>query len=435
MINFNDLNSMQGGAQKFTGKQLVLLDTDASARSVREGAANASLMLASFSDYENDGAPDFMSAFNEADGIVFEKFGVAVINENLTEEISVLTESSKSRKTFIYSEPERFVYAMHDPINLFLEGYKSAIDHVFSHLTGTSTNGLDASSNFVDDAIASWGVHATQVLSSKYSGKGINIAVLDTGFNLEHPDFVGRPVSTRSFISGQEPDDFHGHGSHCIGIASGNVNTSLGRRYGVAKDANIFAGKVLSNTGGGTDSSILAGMEWAVANECKVISMSLGGPVRKDESYSSVFNDLALRALRNGTLIVAAAGNASRRRDRDVQPVSHPANCPAIMAVGALDNLLDVAHFSCGGLNPDGGQVDIAGPGVNIYSSWRTPGNYNTISGTSMATPFVAGIAALYWEAHPEATAAEIWMYLTQNAKRLNINATDVGAGLVRAPQ
>jgi subtilisin family serine protease len=78
--------------------------------------------------------------------------------------------------------------------------------------------------------------------------------------------------------------------------------------------------------------------------------------------------------------------------------------------------------------------VDIAAPGVGIFSSWTAPKNYNTISGTSMATPYVAGIAALFWEANPNASASDIWMFLTQHAKRLNLNTSDVGAGLVQAP-
>ncbi len=131
-------------------------------------------------------------------------------------------------------------------------------------------------------------------------------------------------------------------------------------------------------------------------------------------------------------MIIAAAGNESERQFGKIKPVGHPANCPSILAVAAIDEDLDIAYFSCGGLNLDGGQVDIAAPGVNIYSSWKG-GKYNTISGTSMATPFVAGVAALYLEANPKANASDIWMMLSQNALRLNLNSTDVGSGLVQA--
>jgi subtilisin family serine protease len=136
-------------------------------------------------------------------------------------------------------------------------------------------------------------------------------------------------------------------------------------------------------------------------------------------------------ALQTGTLIVAAAGNESERQFGVIKPVGHPANCPSVLSVAALDNDLRVADFSCGGINLNGGQVDIAAPGVDIYSSWKGK-KHNTISGTSMATPFVAGIAALLWEKYPKATPADIWMKLVQMARRLNLPSSDVGAGLAQ---
>jgi subtilisin family serine protease len=152
---------------------------------------------------------------------------------------------------------------------------------------------------------------------------------------------------------------------------------------------------------------------------------------------------------------VAAAGNDSRipntqTRREPPNPVGRPANCPSILAVAALDADLRVAAFSNGGINPNGGGVDIAGPGVGIFSSVPTPfpatvqpvgvgrpwpPRYHTISGTSMATPHVAGIAALWLEARGVATPAQaLWQLLTGNARRLNLPSRDVGAGLVQAP-
>lgn len=434
MLTFNEFQQQSTSRPKFTGKRLVMLDAKASHKTISTHAKNASLKLAAFSDYGKE-TDDYTKAFDEADGIVFEQFGVAVINQNNDAQISMLTESSGSKNTFIYSEPERYVYALTDSFAEFLRGYKSAVDDIYSKVAPGAKGATLKSVLYQDDAAASWGIHAVNVLASKYTGKGVNLAILDTGFNLKHPDFAGRVVSSKSFVRGQKVEDQNGHGSHCTGISTGNINKQTGRRYGVAKDANIFIGKVLSNAGSGSDSGILAGMEWAITKNCKVISMSLGAPVEPGETYSNVYNDLAKKALAKGTLIVAAAGNESRRDKGMIAPVGHPANCPAIMAVAALDNSLAVAYFSCGGINADGGQVDIAAPGVDIYSSWKSPENYNTISGTSMATPNVAGIAALYWEAHPQASASDIWMYLTQTAKRLALNSSDVGAGLVQAPK
>ena len=104
------------------------------------------------------------------------------------------------------------------------------------------------------------------------------------------------------------------------------------------------------------------------------------------------------------------------------------------MAVGPIDSAFEVAPFSCGGLNPQGGQVDIAGPGVAVRSSWPRPWLYRTINGTSMATPHVAGVAALFAEAAPEARGRALMSILVQSARRLELPGRDVGAGLVQAP-
>lgn len=205
-------------------------------------------------------------------------------------------------------------------------------------------------------------------------------------------------------------------------------------RYGVAFDAEIYAGKVLSNRGSGADEGILAGIEWALSNGCRIVSMSLGSPTAPGEPYSPVFERVARRALAQGMAIIAAAGNESERDAGVVAPVGHPANCPSISAVAALDSVLEVAAFSNGGSAPRGGQVDFAGPGVAVHSSWPMPTRYRTLSGTSMATPHAAGIAALLAEANPDATATELVGLLSQTARRLPLASTDVGAGLVQAP-
>jgi subtilisin family serine protease len=259
------------------------------------------------------------------------------------------------------------------------------------------------------------------------------VAVLDTGIDLGHPDFAGRTVVARSFIAGQAVQDGHGHGTHCIGTAAGPKQPGQLPRYGVAYEAEIYAGKVLSNQGSGGDSGILAGISWAIRNDCPIISMSLGAPTVPGQSFSTVFETVARRALSRGTLIIAAAGNESSR-PAHIAPVGHPANCPSIMAVGAIDQRLEVASFSNGGLNPNGGQVDIAGPGVMVRSSWPRPMLYRTISGTSMATPHVAGLAALLAEADPDARGRTLSCLLMQTARRLALSARDVGAGLVQAP-
>ena len=205
-------------------------------------------------------------------------------------------------------------------------------------------------------------------------------------------------------------------------------------RYGVAPGAVLYVGKVLNDLGEGSDQAILAGIEWALARGCQIISLSLGAPVGAGQSWSRVYEQVAQRALDRGAVIIAAAGNNSDRPN-GVAPVSHPANCPSIMAVAALDRRLAVARFSNAGLQPNGGSVDLAGPGVGVVSAW--PGNrgYRQLSGTSMATPHVAGVAALLAEANPGTNGNALLRLLRNSARGLAAqSATDVGAGLVQAP-
>jgi len=279
-------------------------------------------------------------------------------------------------------------------------------------------------------------LQATRVVESPWTGRGIKVAVLDTGFELGHPDFAGRTIVPQSFVTGETPQDQHGHGTHCIGTASGPRQPTPLPRYGIAWESDIYVGKVLNSQGSGADGDILAGINWAVQQGCHVVSMSLGAPVAPGQKPSTVFENMARRALAAGTLIVAAAGNDSRRLDQPpfVAPVGHPANCPSIMAVAAVDSSLRVAWFSNGGIEPNGGQIDIAGAGVDVYSSWVLPKRYNVISGTSMATPHVAGIAALHAQANSGIMAVDLWTRLVKTARPLGLSAADVGSGLVQAP-
>jgi len=392
----------------YTGRRLVILNNQTSASRIVKQAKNFSLSMASVTDFAPGHEGTVVDkALEQADAIVFEKLKIAVVKEDKNEEVNMLTTRSVSKRNFIKSEPERFVYAL-----------------------ALSAKRTLRASPLADSETATWGIQTVNALNAPRNGKGINIAILDTGFNLSHPDFAGRSVTAKSFISNQAAEDGNGHGTHCTGIAAGNIHSTKHFRYGVAGGANIFIGKVLSNKGVGTDGDILAGIEWAIQNKCRVISMSLGGEVGPGEKFSESYETAAQVALRNNCLIVAAAGNESNRPGV-IKPVGHPANCPSIMAVAAVDNRMSVAWFSCGGINPDGGQVDIAGPGVDILSSWKNK-KYKLESGTSMATPFVAGIATLLWEDNPKASAGEIWMKLTQAAKRLRIPSTDVGSGLTR---
>ena len=283
---------------------------------------------------------------------------------------------------------------------------------------------------FTDDTVATWGLHATGVLDAGESGAGITIAVLDTGIDLRHPDFAGRDITTRSFVDGETAQDVQGHGTHCAGTMAGPREPAQGRRYGIAYGARLLVGKVLNNQGSGTDADILAGMSWAISAGAQVISMSLGADQR---AISTAYETVGRRALAAGTLIVAAAGNNARRSQGNPGFVGMPANSPSILAVAAVDSTLAVADFSASATDVGGGEIDIAAPGVAVYSSWPLPRRTNTISGTSMATPHVAGIAAL-WAERSGARGRGLWDEIVGSAQALDAPAHDVGAGLVQAP-
>lgn len=277
-----------------------------------------------------------------------------------------------------------------------------------------------------------WGIETIRADESTYTGAGVKIAVLDTGFDTRHPDFGERNLTTFSFVPDETVEDQHGHGTHCIGIACGRTDTQ-GIRYGVATGADMYVGKVLSNRGSGAQAWVLDGMTWAANMGCRVLSMSLGSRVFQGQSYDIAYERAAQFALSKGTVIVAAAGNESRRSQNRFSPVGSPADCPSILAVGAIDSSLQIADFSNRAINKNG-LVDIAAPGVSIYSSWPMPTRYRTISGTSMATPHVAGILALLCEKYPDATPEMIVQELTALTERLQIPVEDAGAGLAIAP-
>ena len=445
---------------EFTGRYLVLLKEDG----VKEGlhaVKNATGLgqVCNSADFASSAVE--MAQADQSEVFFLDRLNVAVVNADPTQ-AGGLRAAEAEDGAILAVEPERIMYALSappPPLPLeYLRGYRDAVNQLYTMLTsppGETTAALAAAA-FADDAEFTWGLQATRAHQSRFLGRGVRVAVLDTGFDLDHPDFAGRNVVSQSFVQGEAVDDQNGHGTHCVGTSLGAHQLAGGaRRYGCASQADIFVGKVLSNQGSGGDAGILAGINWAIANKCRIISMSLGAPVQPGESFSQIYENVAQRALQSepGTLIIAAAGNESRdpqtgQRRQPPNPVGRPANCPSIMAVAALDSSMGIAPFSNGGINPQGGGVDIAGPGVAIFSSApdpaatpqpprfiQWPARYNTISGTSMATPHVAGIAAMWLEARGRDTSAQaLWQLLTGNALRLGLHSQDVGTGLVQAP-
>jgi subtilisin family serine protease len=419
-------------AGQHTGRHLVLLDPDAMDAGMSALSDAAGIAAAEHADvYDVEATVEALAAGSP---VVLDEIGVAVVPAEPDQQ-QALTRAALAAPQVTEIEPERIVTISQDlQVADYLRGYRAGVDALVERVLEAGLDGATAAAAALgawDETHATWGLQATRVVESCWSGGGVKLAVLDTGCDLNHADFAGRSIATASFIRGEDVQDGHGHGTHCIGTACGPKAPATGPRYGVAHGAEIFAGKVLSNRGSGADGGILAGINWAVGRDCQVISMSLGAPTQIGSRHSAVYEAVARRALRRGTVIVAAAGNESRRPGT-VNPVGHPANCPSILAVAALTPGMAVAPFSCAGLNPDGGQIDIAAPGVKVLSSW--PGGYRSLQGTSMATPHVAGILALLAQANPSATAGDLTTRVLSGALRLPLPSVDVGAGLAQAP-
>jgi subtilisin len=389
-------------ARASTGRQLVLLDPRAGSAAVASLHNAAGLRVAPSA--ELDGSHCW-TAVAPGEGVLFESLGVALVHAD-PDQARALTRRSGRTALFV----ERYVRA-------------STLD--------PAHRAPDV--RLADTAQAAWGLEATQVLTSPYTGRGIRVAVLDTGLDAEHPDFADRTIVSRSFVEGLTAADGNGHGTFCAGVACGPAQPARGPRYGIAPAADLCIARVLDDNASGTDGAVLAGIDWAVRHECPVVSLSVGAPVSVGDVCHQVYEQVASRALQAGTLLIAPAGNTSQRPDT-IAPVEHPANCPSILAVGAVDERLAVAPFSNGGLNPGGGDLGLVAPGIAIASAAPRPTLYQTGSGTSMAAPFVAGIAALLAEARPQVRGAALRTLLLQMLLPLPAPARDVGAGLVQAP-
>lgn len=281
-----------------------------------------------------------------------------------------------------------------------------------------------------------WGLRAVGADQSPFGGAGVKVAILDTGFDFSHPDFQGRGVVAESFVDGESAQDGQGHGTHVAGTALGPraANIELGAPgYGVAPEAQLFVGKVLSDSGSGREGDILAGILWALQNRCEIVSMSLGRRPAPGDAEGD-YDRIGQLALDQGALIIAAAGNESARRLGQIAPVGAPANARSILAVGAVSEDRDVAPFSNGGLEADGGAVDLCAPGVDVFSAALGRARHQTLSGTSMATPHVAGVAALLAQSAPELRGRALWAALQNGAADIGLPARDGGAGLAQAP-
>ena len=410
-----------GGDASKTGRFLMTFKEGAADAGVKSLKARAGFRMMNARDFDNQ-ALDFSQA-GDADAVIFPEIGVALVSADAAAARGMAATAEADPDSAVHSvDPEFFMFATQVNPADYLRGFLTAARAIATDL------GESAAAAVVGDVSAevlgaTFGLNLCRVPPSGFDGNGIKVAVLDTGFDIGHPEFAGRAFTTNTFV-GQPVQDLHGHGTHTAGTATGpKAPPGTIPRYGIASRCRIFIGKVLTNSGSGTQAQVLAGMNWAIANKCQVISMSLGAQIPVQPSYTAA----GTAALANGCLIIAAAGNASSRPG-NIQPAGAPANSPTIVSVGAVDAQLRVASFS------NGGKIDIVGPGVGTFSSWPRPQLHNTISGTSMATPHVAGCAALWAQTSAALRAAVLRQKLMATARHLPLPPGDVGAGLVQAP-
>lgn len=230
------------------------------------------------------------------------------------------------------------------------------------------------------DADLVWDIdHNLAVDAGANVGAGVKVAVLDTGIDLDHPDLQANITGGKNTISpGKTPDDDNGHGTHVAGIIAG-VDNAIGV-IGVAPGASLYAVKVLNRQGSGFTSDIIEGIQWSISAGVNVINMSFGTP-----SDSQALHDALISAYNSGIVLVAAAGNSGPGDNT----VLYPGAYSEVIAVSATDSSDAIASWSS-----RGPQVELAAPGVNISSTYKG-GGYKTLSGTSMASPHVAGVAVL----------------------------------------
>lgn len=260
-------------------------------------------------------------------------------------------------------------------------------------------------------------------------GSNVVIAVVDTGIDLSHPDFScsGKLLPGWDFVHDSGfPDDDHGHGSHVAGIAAACANNGAGIT-GLAWGARLLPVKVLDSLGNGYYSNVAEGIRYAADQGARIINLSLGGP-----STSVILEDAIQYAYNRGALVVAAAGNCAVGGwgcGSTLNPIFYPAAYPTVLAVAATDENDNRASFS--EYHP---YVAVAAPGLDIYSTFKD-GEYTSLSGTSMATPYVSGLAALIWSLDPSSSRDQVRSVMETTADDLGSPGKDdyFGYGRINA--
>jgi len=297
-----------------------------------------------------------------------------------------LIESLSRNPSVEYAEPDHVVTAATADQYFGSQYALQNTGQSFTNTAGTLTVAAGTPDADVD-AVEAWALT---------KGAGTKVAVLDSGVANDNPDINSKVVARANFTNGETGDDNYGHGTHVAGIVAATENTQ--GVAGVCPECTILDGKVLNDSGVGSSSGLADGINWAVSNGAKVINMSLG--VRASRTLETAVNN----AWNKGVVLVAAAGNGGN------QTKIYPGAYPNVIAVGATDNKDAKASFSTYGAS----WVDIAAPGVNVYSTFpnhtfvlgtqnKRSFGYDVGNGTSMSSPIVAATVALAWSVQPGA--------------------------------
>ncbi|MBX7045654.1 MAG: S8 family serine peptidase [Ignavibacteria bacterium] len=307
---------------------------------------------------------------------------------------------------------------------IYLPKYQKKMDKMLSE------NAFEVDFKALDKRISSvtQNLQKINIDTNSKKGTGVKVAILDSGFDFSHKDFIGRNI----FKLNNQTDDIdeEGHGTFCTGIACGNIDSS-GIRYGIASEADIYISKVILSENCGALCWAINSIRSAINVGCKVISMSFMILSDNLQSDIAAFEKVALEAKTKGAILTAAAGNESNRLYNIISPIGMPANCLSVLAVNGMGYNSTIYNNSNRGTAAIGCEINVVAPGVEIYTS--SIGNFTSgpLEGTSFANAHVTGILALLWEEFPNSTPDEIINIMYSRCKEPKSPTEDFGNGLV----
>ena len=442
----------------YTGRKIVVhRDVQEFEVGLRRVADSTGLKTVAVSSDFGDAGIDLEEA-SAADGIHFERLGISIYSGEPERLQRLAGLAGEAEEEIVAVVPERFIYLagafpsadgpgfMGANSLEYLRGFQEGLAFALQRLGAgealqTAGDLRRPAFSYSDTDGSTWGLQAVGVLDprgkplTKWTGKGVRVAVIDSGIDLDHPHFRDK-IAGKKAVAPQDRgsvQDTNGHGTHVAGTIAGR------KGYGVAPDAELYIAKVFPGGGRETEETmVLAGIDWAIVNKCQIANLSLAGPAVAGQDASVEYRRIGERSLREGTLLIAAAGNDSNRPQ--IRPVGEPANAPSIIGVSAIDAAGEMYTRSNGRVgNTDGGEIDFTGPGVNVFSAWPvrlSSIGSNRLDGTSMAAPHVAGIAALHSESKGGIGGQALWDVLAVSATRKDLShgGRDIGHGLVQAP-